>query len=162
MTTTPNPIYDRVRAQIWEIIEPNPQRVYTSPPGLLRAGVLTCWYVQHKPITDSGIEEPGCLLGHWLSRFYGVSLGFLNQRCEGYTVIAVIARLITWAAPHDIGLTDRAVDELTEIRNNAQTCTFLHSLQVRQDHGQTWGQAYEGASRMALQASADNYPGTSS
>lgn len=114
---------DQVKRELSIIINENPGRVYQKPLDLSGRELTPkeenaeCLYVHYTAFGD----RPGCLIGQWLSRFHGVTIGQLRS-FEGEGVEGVIPAVF----PEPFG----AADGISR---------FLFYVQGDQDRGVPWG-----------------------
>lgn len=109
--------YEQVREGVRDVINAHPEgvdHVYSRPEG---AGV--CLYVYD--------DEPSCIVGHYLINVLGVDKHTI-QECEGAGASSLTKNL------HAEGF-------MPEMDHRAST--FLNVVQMEQDSGAPWGEAYE-------------------
>ncbi|MFE2075215.1 hypothetical protein [Streptomyces misionensis] len=110
-----------------DVVSENPEKVYKAPPAMPGAEDGSCFYVH---VDEDGQEEPGCIVGTVLHRL-GVPLAELKEK-EGLGSTAAVR-----------GLALRPSLSLT-------TVGVLRDIQMRQDRGASWGEAYTGATGREL------------
>ncbi|MGI5196957.1 hypothetical protein ACQEVY_25560 [Streptomyces sp. CA-288835] len=116
--TIPAITKESIKATLREVVKENPDKVYVAPKHMDPEGFGSCFYV-HKDEEGNQLGA-GCIVGTVLHRL-GISLEALSQ-VEGLS------------APG--ALTGLDLDPDTHM--GAQ----LRRVQMAQDRGHTWGQAY--------------------
>ncbi|MFF5433443.1 hypothetical protein ACFY5K_25845 [Streptomyces griseofuscus] len=118
---------EQIMMALRDVVAENPERVYKAPAVMSGSEGGTCFYVH---VDDDGQEEPGCIVGTVLHRL-GVPLAELKKK-EGLGALAAIRGLEP------------------QVLATHKTQAVLRDIQIRQDRGAPWGEAYTAATGCAV------------